>query len=293
MQLYVCDALGHVRALIDAETGQITDRYDYDAWGNVVHNGTTRQPFTWNGAYGYEWIPEVSLYHVGARAYDPRTARWLQRDPIDAASGDPNLYRYCGNDPVNKVDPNGLTWYYDRRTGAIHWDDPATPPCDFVLKGYGFSGKKGVWRNNPERQHEKGKGPIPAGRYRIGNRRACKSDGTPLDNFPLIPDPSNNMYGRSGFLIHGGNPEGDPSQGCIIASKAIRDAIEQSGDRDLVVYDSQNPSTWTPEMIDCYFQAFPPRSLLVALLLPNALLPNQIDLSFIGSVIMLQRLGLL
>jgi hypothetical protein len=145
--------------------------------------------------------------------------------------------------------------YYDQRTGAIHWDDTATPPCDFVLKGYGFSGKKGVWRNNPERQHEKYKGPIPAGRYRIGNSRACKSDGTPLDNFPLIPDPSNNMYGRSGFLIHGGNPEGDPSAGCIIASKAIRDAIERSGDRDLVVYDSQNPSTWTPEMIDCYFQA--------------------------------------
>ena len=45
---------------------------------------------------------------MGARAYDPRTARWLQRDPIDAASGDPNLYRYCGNDPVNFADPSGL-----------------------------------------------------------------------------------------------------------------------------------------------------------------------------------------
>jgi hypothetical protein len=47
------------------------------------------------------------LYHVGTCAYDPRTARWLQRDPIDAASGDPNLYRYCGNDPVNYRDPTG------------------------------------------------------------------------------------------------------------------------------------------------------------------------------------------
>jgi hypothetical protein len=45
---------------------------------------------------------------VGARAYDPCTARWLQRDPIDAASGDPNLYRYCGNEPINWTDPTGL-----------------------------------------------------------------------------------------------------------------------------------------------------------------------------------------
>jgi hypothetical protein len=31
----------------------------------------------------------------------------LQRDPIDAASGDPNLYRYAGNDPLNFTDVDG------------------------------------------------------------------------------------------------------------------------------------------------------------------------------------------
>ena len=123
VQLYVCDALGYVRALIDAETGQITDRYDYDAWGNVVHNGSTRQPFVWNGAYGYEWVPEVSLYYVGARAYDPRTARWLQRDPIDAASGDPNLYRYAGNAPLGYQDPNGLKPANKKRWGRKNCED--------------------------------------------------------------------------------------------------------------------------------------------------------------------------
>ncbi len=47
---------------------------------------------------------------MGAREYDPRTGRWLQRDPIDTASGDPNLYRYCGNDPINQADPDGTAW---------------------------------------------------------------------------------------------------------------------------------------------------------------------------------------
>ena len=106
--LYVCDALGHVRMLIDASTGQVVDRYAYDAWGNLIaREGNTRQPFTWNGAYGYEWIPEVGLYHVGARAYDPRTARWLQRDPIGIWGGRPNLYLYLDGDPINWADPEG------------------------------------------------------------------------------------------------------------------------------------------------------------------------------------------
>jgi hypothetical protein len=32
----------------------------------------------------------------------------LTKDPIRFAGGDPNLYAYCNNDPVNHVDPGGL-----------------------------------------------------------------------------------------------------------------------------------------------------------------------------------------
>ena len=111
VQLYVLDGLGHVRALVGRVDGswRITDTYAYDSWGNLIgRRGETNQPFTWNGSYGYEYIPATGLYHVGAREYDPRTGRWLQRDPIDAASGDPNLYRYAENDPVNFCDANGV-----------------------------------------------------------------------------------------------------------------------------------------------------------------------------------------
>ena len=109
------DALGHVRVLLSGG-GAVLEVWRYDSWGVPLSppENLIPQPFLWNGAYGYEWdcFGGTGLYHVGARAYDPRTARWLQRDPIDAASGDPNLYRYCGNDPINFVDPTGTDWNY-------------------------------------------------------------------------------------------------------------------------------------------------------------------------------------
>jgi uncharacterized protein RhaS with RHS repeats len=43
----------------------------------------------------------------GARDYDPEIGRWTTKDPIRFAGGDPNLYGYVLNDPVNLVDPNG------------------------------------------------------------------------------------------------------------------------------------------------------------------------------------------
>jgi RHS repeat-associated protein len=125
---YVQDGLGHTRLLLDGN-GNVKNRYAYDAWGNLIeYEEAVPNSFTWNGAYGYEWIPLTGLYHVGAREYDPRTGRWLQRDPIEASSGDPHFWRYCGNDPLNGVDPSGL-W----ATGSYLGDVGA------VFKGYGKS----------------------------------------------------------------------------------------------------------------------------------------------------------
>jgi len=123
-----------LRALIDAETGQVTDRYDHDAWGNVVHNGSTRQPFIWNGAYGYEWVPETGLYHVGAREYDPRTARWLQRDPAGTAGGHPNLYVYPRDDPINWFDVDGLQYSRKLLCCKEGWRCGITPAEEYTYK---------------------------------------------------------------------------------------------------------------------------------------------------------------
>ncbi|MBK6423688.1 MAG: RHS repeat-associated core domain-containing protein [Gemmatimonadetes bacterium] len=49
--------------------------------------------------------PEISLFRN--RAYDSRSGRWLQEDPIGIAGGI-NLYQFNGNNPVTYTDPFGL-----------------------------------------------------------------------------------------------------------------------------------------------------------------------------------------
>src|SRR6266581_9413931 len=39
---------------------------------------------------------------------DPNTGRWTTEDPTGFDAGDPDLYRFVGNDPTNTVDPSGL-----------------------------------------------------------------------------------------------------------------------------------------------------------------------------------------
>ncbi len=67
---YVLDGLGHVRMLV-SPSGNPTDAYHYDSWGNPIPTSTesTRQPFRWNGAFGYEYVAFTGLAHENAREY--------------------------------------------------------------------------------------------------------------------------------------------------------------------------------------------------------------------------------
>jgi RHS repeat-associated protein len=60
---------------------------------------------------GKEYQDELglNLYDYGWRNYDPAIARWVNVDPLVEQTMMP--YQFCSNNPINRIDPNGLTDY--------------------------------------------------------------------------------------------------------------------------------------------------------------------------------------
>ena len=52
----------------------------------------------------------LNTYDYGARQHDPILARWDRIDPLCEKYYGVSPYAYCGNNPVNRVDPDGRIW---------------------------------------------------------------------------------------------------------------------------------------------------------------------------------------
>jgi RHS repeat-associated protein len=112
---YLADPIGSIRALTDG-FGAVAESYLYDAFGAAAIFDGTGTPIA-ASALGNPYLftarqvdPETGLFHYRARAYSPTTGRFLQRDPL-GQEPDVNVYRYCGNHPLDSVDPLGLDWF--------------------------------------------------------------------------------------------------------------------------------------------------------------------------------------
>lgn len=106
-------------------------------------------------------------------------------------------------------------WLYVQSTGRLYRPDGSW--C-----GTGYSGH-GEGINNPAMQEVRNVGPIPCGLYTIGHAM----DHPLLGPFaiPLIPNPFNQMFGRSHFYCHGDNAEHNASLGCIIQQRPCREEL--------------------------------------------------------------------
>ena len=93
-------------------------KYIYNAWGEIL--SITGPMASTIGAYnpfrykGYYYDDETGFYYLINRYYDPVMKRFISADSF-ASTGQgftgTNMFAYCGNNPVSRVDENGDFWH--------------------------------------------------------------------------------------------------------------------------------------------------------------------------------------
>jgi hypothetical protein len=125
-----------------------------------------------------------------------------------------------------------IMWIYRQQSGELRHGGQLVGIC--------YSGR-GEGLNNPTMENVPDVGPIPKGSYTIGPFFYDPPISGDAGKGPFVtylrPDRQNEMFGRDGFMIHGDNDELNhtASDGCIVASRTIREAIRDSNDSQLEV----------------------------------------------------------
>jgi RHS repeat-associated protein len=94
--------------LLTDTTGNVTDTYDYDAFGNLIHStGTTPNNYLFAGE---QFDPDLHLYYNRARYLNTSTGRFWSMDMHEGDDEDPtslHKFGYAGADPVDALDRSG------------------------------------------------------------------------------------------------------------------------------------------------------------------------------------------
>ena len=104
---FAYDGHGSTRELTNA-AGTVTDRYDYDAFGNLAFSsGPTANMYRYAGE---QYDPDLGLYYNRARYLNPDSGRFWSMDSYEGRRNDPislHKYAYANANPVSFVDPSG------------------------------------------------------------------------------------------------------------------------------------------------------------------------------------------
>ncbi|MBE6195273.1 MAG: hypothetical protein E7140_06045 [Rikenellaceae bacterium] len=103
---YICDHLGSVRVVTDAE-GNKLDTYDYMPYGReLIANTDNTTDYRFTGKEKQTAFGESNIYDSFAR-FQNTYGRFMSIDPKAESFYHISPYTYCAGDPVNLVDPDG------------------------------------------------------------------------------------------------------------------------------------------------------------------------------------------
>ena len=102
---YQADGLGSITSLTNA-AGAMANTYTYDSFGNLTaSSGSVTNPFQFTAR---DFDSETGLYYYRARYFDPSVGSFISEDP-EWFLGGLNAYSYVSANPINLVDPYGLS----------------------------------------------------------------------------------------------------------------------------------------------------------------------------------------
>ena len=119
MYFYRKNLFGDILGILDSHGTELV-KYEYNSWGKLLNltdyspNGLGRRnPFRFKGYYYDE---ELGMYYLNSRYYDPEVGRFISPDTTDILEVqddlyDKNLYAYCDNNSVMRIDSSGAVWH--------------------------------------------------------------------------------------------------------------------------------------------------------------------------------------
>ena len=114
---YVKNAQNDVIAIVNSNNETVAT-YRYNSWGKLISCEDTSEnqevsflnPYTYRS---YFYDSDTEMYFLKSRYYNPELCRFISADGyVQTGQGmlDKNMFAYCGNNPVNRVDYTGSSW---------------------------------------------------------------------------------------------------------------------------------------------------------------------------------------
>ena len=122
---YVRNAQNDITAVLDANQN-IVASYVYDAWGQILSSTGDMADINPLRYRGYYYDTETGYYYLNSRYYSPELCRFLNADDADVLDVqddlyDKNLFAYCDNNSVMRVDHGGDIWETILDIAGIVW----------------------------------------------------------------------------------------------------------------------------------------------------------------------------